>query len=91
VRLAYAGESTMESRRVVNEDGSEDNERLKGREAPGDGGRAAASCWEVKGGTKVSSEGKACILRPNVFASSFSCCLNFPIPILAYWIDVDEI
>lgn len=84
----------MESRRVVNEDGSEDNERLKGREAPGDGGRAAASCWEVKGGTKVSSvawAAIACISRPNVFASSFSCCLNFPIPILAYCIDVDEI
>ena len=44
MRLAYAGESTMESRRVVNEDGSEDKERLKGREDPGDGGRAAASC-----------------------------------------------
>ena len=39
----------MESKRVVNEDGSEDSERLKGKEeesleVPGDGGRAAASC-----------------------------------------------
>lgn len=44
MRLAYAGESTIESRRVVNEDGSNDKEKLKGREAPGVGGRAAASC-----------------------------------------------
>ena len=42
MRLAYAGESTTESKRVVNEDGSEDKERLK--DTPGDGGRAAASC-----------------------------------------------
>ena len=32
MRLAYAGESTMESKRVVSEDGSEDSERLKDEE-----------------------------------------------------------
>ena len=53
VKLAYAGESTTERRRVVNEEGREERERVNDDDDEGEDGLDAGSGGVVGGGEAV--------------------------------------
>lgn len=75
VRFAYAGESTIERRRVVKEDGSEASESVKGRSVFSDFG----------GGVGESGASSPCSSwrEATAFEMSFSVSRSFPIPMFS--------
>jgi hypothetical protein len=75
VRFAYAGESTIERRREVKEDGREANERLKGVTDFSGGGVEDSACGRGGGG---GDEDEIEVFGMAVDTVSLS--LSFPIP-----------
>ena len=80
MRLAYAGESTIERRRVVNDEGRDESEREKEVSEEGLG-------WELGSGSETESSAATCQENSSMsrlFARSFSCWRILPIPMLLW-------
>ena len=80
MRLAYAGESTIERRRVVNDEGRDESEREKVDSEEGLG-------WDLGSGSETESSTATCQANSSMsllLARSFSCWRILPIPMLLW-------